>query len=36
MNFRGVYIDLKNMIHELGHIVNYYLSIFVYQENFDF
>lgn len=26
MNFRGAYIDLKNMIHELGHIVNYYLS----------
>lgn len=26
MNFRGSYIDLKNMIHELGHIVNYYLS----------
>lgn len=29
MNFRGSYIDLKNMIHEIGHIVNYYLS----QEN---
>ena len=26
MNFRGSYVDLKNMIHELGHIVNYYLS----------
>ncbi len=26
MNFRGAYIDLKNMIHELGHIVNYHLS----------
>lgn len=26
MNFRGAYIDLKNMVHELGHIVNYYLS----------
>ena len=26
MNFRGAYIDLKNMIHEIGHIVNYYLS----------
>ena len=26
MNFRGSYIDLKNMIHEIGHIVNYYLS----------
>lgn len=29
MNFRGSYVDLKNMIHEIGHIVNYYLS----QEN---
>ncbi len=26
MNFRGAYVDLKNLIHELGHIVNYYLS----------
>lgn len=26
MNFRGAYIDLKNLIHEIGHIVNYYLS----------
>lgn len=26
MNFRGSYLDLKNMIHEIGHIVNYYLS----------
>lgn len=26
MNFRGAYVDLKNMIHEIGHIVNYYLS----------
>lgn len=26
MNFRGSYGDLKNLIHELGHIVNYYLS----------
>lgn len=26
MNFRGRYNDLKNLIHELGHIVNYYLS----------
>ena len=24
--FRGAYNDIKNMIHELGHIVNYYLS----------
>ena len=29
MNFRGRYVDLKNLIHEIGHIVNYYLS----QEN---
>ena len=26
MNFRGAYTDLKNMIHELGHIINYYFS----------
>ena len=26
MNFKGTYVDLKNLIHELGHIVNYYLS----------
>lgn len=26
MNFRGAYVDLKNMIHEIGHIVNYSLS----------
>lgn len=26
MNFRGTYIDLKNLCHEIGHIVNYYLS----------
>ena len=26
INFRGTYNDLKNMIHELGHIVNYYFS----------
>ncbi len=26
MNFKGTYFDLKNLIHELGHIVNYYLS----------
>lgn len=26
MNFRGSYLDLKNLAHELGHIVNYYLS----------
>lgn len=26
LNFRGRYADVKNLIHELGHIVNYYLS----------
>lgn len=26
MNYKGAYIDIKNMIHEIGHIVNYYLS----------
>ncbi len=26
MNFKGAYVDLKNLIHELGHIVNYYFS----------
>lgn len=26
LNFKGSYNDLKNLIHELGHIVNYYLS----------
>lgn len=26
LNFRGAFVDLKNMAHELGHIVNYYLS----------
>lgn len=26
MNFKGKYNDLKNMIHELGHIINYYFS----------
>ncbi len=26
MNFRGKYNDLKNLIHELGHIVNYYFA----------
>lgn len=37
MNFRGDYVDLKNMIHELGHIVNYYLSKknlpFIYEDS---
>ena len=26
LHFRGKYNDLKNLIHELGHIVNYYFS----------
>lgn len=26
LNFRGRYLDVKNLIHELGHSVNYYLS----------
>ena len=26
LNFKGAYVDLKNLIHEIGHIVNYYLS----------
>ena len=26
LNFHGKYNDLKNLIHELGHIVNYYFS----------
>lgn len=37
MNFRGSYIDLKNMIHEIGHIVNYYLAKkeqpFIYEDS---
>lgn len=37
MNFRGSYVDLKNMIHEIGHIVNYYLSKkeqpFIYEDS---
>lgn len=37
MNFKGTYIDLKNMIHEIGHIVNYYLSKkeqpFIYEDS---
>lgn len=27
LNFKGSYIDIKNLIHELGHIVNYYFSM---------
>lgn len=37
MNFRGSYVDLKNMIHELGHIINYSLSQknlpFIYEDS---
>lgn len=37
MNFRGSYNDLKNMIHELGHIINYSLSKknlpFIYEDS---
>lgn len=37
MNFRGSYVDIKNMIHEIGHIVNYYLSMnnepFIYADS---
>lgn len=37
MNFRGSYIDLKNLVHEIGHIVNYYLSKkelpFIYEDS---
>lgn len=27
LNFKGSYNDIKNLIHELGHIVNYYFSM---------
>lgn len=37
LNFRGSYNDLKNLIHEIGHIVNYYLSKenvpFIYEDS---
>lgn len=37
LNFRGSYTDLKNLIHEIGHIVNYYLSQksqpFIYEDS---
>lgn len=37
MNYREAYIDLKNMIHELGHLVNAYLSKekqpFIYEDS---
>lgn len=27
LNFKGSYVDIKNLIHELGHIINYYFSM---------
>lgn len=37
MNFKGTYADIKNLIHEIGHIVNYYLSkekqIYLYEDS---
>ena len=37
LNFKGSYVDLKNLIHEIGHIVNYYLSSkkqpFIYEDS---
>lgn len=37
MNYKEEYTDLKNLIHELGHIVNYYLSKekvpFIYEDS---
>ena len=37
MNYRNRYVDLKNLIHELGHIVNYYMSHkvqpFIYEDS---
>lgn len=37
LNYKGTYNDLKNLIHELGHIVNYYLSKqnqpFIYEDS---
>lgn len=37
LNYRGTYNDLKNLIHELGHIINYYLSkdnvLFIYEDS---
>ena len=37
MNFKGSYTDLSHMAHELGHIVNYYLSMknlpFIYEDS---
>lgn len=37
LNYKNRYIDLKNLIHELGHIVNYYMSMhkqpFIYEDS---
>ena len=37
LNYKNRYIDLKNLIHELGHIVNYYMSKqkqpFIYEDS---
>lgn len=37
MNYRGSYVDIKNLIHEIGHIVNAYLSKenqpFIYEDS---
>ncbi len=37
LNFRGSYVDLKNLIHEIGHIINYYFSKnsqpFIYEDS---
>ena len=37
LNYRGSYVDLKNLIHELGHIINYFLSKgnvhFIYEDS---
>lgn len=37
LNYRNSYNDLKNLIHEIGHIVNYYLSKekqpFIYEDS---
>ena len=37
LNYKDRYIDLKNLIHELGHIVNYYMSKqnqpFIYEDS---
>ena len=37
LNYRGKYFDLKNLIHELGHIINYHFSKnnlpYLYEDN---